>query len=53
MHPRLNFPREGTFLTEEVQPMNQDAVGGMSNIDWRLFGECSLFFGIPAQSGRH
>src|ERR1700684_3852823 len=31
---------EDTFLTREIHSMSQDAVGGMSNIDWRLLGEC-------------
>ncbi len=48
MHPRLSFSMEGTVLTEEVRPMSQDAVGGMSNIDWRLVGKCLLFFEIPS-----
>jgi len=48
VHPRLSFSMEGTVLTEEVRPMSQDAVGGMSNIDWRLVGKCLLFFEIPS-----
>jgi len=46
VHPSPVFHTEGgSFLTEALYPMGQDAAGGMFNTDWELFGECSpLFF---------